>query len=128
MCGEATGEHLSTLMAIVLAGTISACSAGEEPVVAAHFRAEFDTNSLSLRLWRDEIELLSFPSSGLQLGTVPALDDSRSYDPFFLEEEVTWQTMSAAEQDSGSSRIRIHFGDEYEAVLTLTEHEPGRRV
>jgi len=105
------------------------CPAEQDPPAAAHFRVDYDSASTTLRLWRDELALLSFPASGLQLGTVPSLDENRSYDPFFLAEEITWHTVSAAEVSSPGdsiSEVLLRFGTGYQATLTLLEHEPGR--
>jgi len=122
-------RQLPAAAALALSFLLCGCPGEEEPGPVAHFRVEFDTAALNLRLLRDDSLLLSFTSSSLQLGTVPALDDNRSYDPFFPLEEVSWHTMSSAEmsaESGGRSEFLLRFGDDYQALLTLVEHEPGR--
>jgi alpha-D-xyloside xylohydrolase len=129
MFGPTIARQLPAFAALALIGLLWGCPGEEEPGPVAHFRVEFDTDALNLRLLRDQSVLLSFTSSSLQLGTVPALDDNRSYDPFFPIEEVSWHTMSAAQmsaEGSGRSEFLLRFGDDYQAMLTLVEHEPGR--
>ena len=124
-----TCRGLLTAVLLALSGMLHGCPAEEDPPAPAHFRVDYDSASTTLRLWRDELVLLSFPASGLQLGTVPSLADNRSYDPFFLAEEVTWHTVSSAETASPANNITevlLGFGNDYQATLTLLEHEPGR--
>ncbi len=125
-------HHLMTGCALV-AGLLVCmqlgCSGSAEEPANAHFRVDFDAASLELKLLRDADVLLSFPSSGLQLGTVPALDDSRSYDPVYLDEEISWHIVTGAEVRSPTAAIvevSLRFSDNYEALLTLVEHEAGR--
>lgn len=82
---------------------------------------------LELTLRRGDEVLLRFPADGLQLGTVAALDDASSYDPVFVEPDE-WRTITAAEDLGGSSavRVRLSFGTDASATLTVDEQAPGR--
>lgn len=114
---------------LALFWSLGACPGPAEEVEPPHFRVNFDASSLELTLMRDDQTLLSFPTTGLQLGTVPALDDSRSYDPVYLEEAVSWHIVTGAALTSPTDSIdevSLQFSDGYEALLTLVEHEPGR--
>mgnify|MGYP001368269788 CR=1 FL=1 len=104
--------------------SLGACPGPAEEVEPPHFRVNFDASSLELTLMRDDQTLLSFPTTGLQLGTMPALDDSRSYDPVYLEEAVSWHIVTGAALTSPTDSIdevSLQFSDGYEALLTLVE-------
>ena len=117
------------LFSLALLSLQVGCSGPAEESPGEPYRAVYDAASLELKLFRDDDVLLLFSASGLQLGTVPALDDSRSYDPVYLEEEVRWHTVTGAEVRSPTpaiDEISLQFTDGYEALLTLIEHEAGR--
>ncbi len=83
--------------------------------------------------------LLTFPPDAVQLGTVPALDDSLSYDPYWLEEKdavfspvspkgLRWRSAtSAAPTFSGADTltVRYDYGEGHSAVLTLKAETAG---
>ncbi|MBZ5715143.1 TIM-barrel domain-containing protein [Nannocystis pusilla] len=84
-------------------------------------------SELELRLVRGGDVLLRFPADGFQLGVVAALDDASSYDPFFLAPDQ-WLTVTAAEALGGAAAVdvRLSFGTDVHARLTVTEAAPGR--
>ncbi len=116
---------LLTLIPILL--LLTACPTAEEPVREGLW-ADFDAEATELLVGRDEQVLLHFDSWGIQLGTVAALDDSRSYDPFFLDEAVTWHPMEAievAEDEAGGVEASVTFEGDLAATLSLTTAGDG---
>ena len=121
-----TSLRLLLLLPLV---TLLGCPTDEE-VVREGLWADFDVEATELLMGRDAQVLLHFDTWGIQLGTVEALDDSRSYDPFFLEEAVTWHPMLAVElsEESSDGRMEhvVQFQDGLRALMSITEHAPGR--
>ena len=106
-----------------------ACPTEEEPIVRTGLWADFGYDATELLLGRDDQILLRFDAHGIQLGTVAELDDGRSYDPFWLEEAVTWHSMEIIENESASPtelQVGILFEEGHFAHLNLVDHGAGR--
>ncbi len=97
------------------------------------FRVAFDLKSLTLTLERNDQVLLSFPTDGLQLGRVEALDDEFNYDPWPLlaEDQIAeytppkglrWLRVAGAEviQTTGTqATIALTYSDGKQAELDI---------
>ncbi len=81
----------------------------------------------ALLLLRGADPLLRFPADGFQLGAVSMLDDTSSYDPFFIEPEQ-WLTVTSAEVASAEAPVdvRLVFSGGAAARLKVDEAAPGR--
>ena len=133
--------------ALALAGGLAllgACSSSPEPTVAVRITSgnaafEVSADRSTLTLLRNEIALLTFPADALQLGTVPALDDSASYDPFWLEPEapmpvqppegLAWHQVTKAKLEppaADSLELKLDYGGHLTASLTVTAAAPDR--
>ncbi|MEZ4448796.1 MAG: glycoside hydrolase family 31 protein [Nannocystaceae bacterium] len=87
----------------------------------------WDDAGAALVLLRGDDPLLRFPADGFQLGVVAALDESKSYDPFFTQPDQ-WLTVTAAGPDMGGAAVarRLTFTGGAEADLVVSEDAPGR--
>lgn len=74
-------------LALVLAPSLLSACSPPPPVSLRRDDASltFDPADASLTLRRGDTTLARLPADGLQLGSVDALEDSRSYDPYWLE-------------------------------------------
>ncbi|MBI5480958.1 MAG: glycoside hydrolase family 31 protein [Deltaproteobacteria bacterium] len=128
------------LLAVLLGG----CgNGGPSPVpvriTSGDAAVEVSADRSTLTLLRKEIVLLTFPADAFQLGTVPALDDSASYDPYWLEPEapipvqppegLEWRQVTSAElapQAADRLELTLKLDGGLEARLTVTAGTPGR--
>ena len=79
------------LWALALAVALLDCSSdppAKPPVVLTSGGAtvRVAADGLSIAVERDGVTLLTFPGDGIEIGTVDALDDTRSFDPYFRRE------------------------------------------
>jgi len=87
----------------------------------------WDDSAFELVLQRGDDILLRFPSDGILLGQVAALDDSSSYDPLYVEPDQ-WLAFTGAEvlsEDTGVD-VRLTYDGGTTARLTVLEQAPGR--
>jgi alpha-D-xyloside xylohydrolase len=116
------------LLAVAALPLLIACPAQEEPPPTGLW-ADFDLEAGELSLGRDDVVLLLFDAGAIQLGTVPELDDGRSYDPFFLAESVTWASITSIEPmtaDDGRLEATLTFDGGLTARLGLYGQADGR--
>lgn len=117
---------LLSLLAL-LPPLLCACPSPDEP--RAGLWADFDVEERSLLLGRDDVVLLRFDGGAIQLGTVPSLDDDRSYDPYWMAEQVTWHSLESAEiasEDEGGIEVDAGFEGGLHARLSLVRRAEGR--
>lgn len=100
----------------------------EEPAPPDPIGTELAFAGGVLSLSRDGVVLLSLPSDGLRIGEVAALDDTRSWDPFFASDladgGVVWRT--AIGTTGAWPNLRVQFEGGASASFTATEAGPGR--
>ena len=103
-------------------------------------QVRFAPDAGTFTLTRGDVPLLRFGSDAFQLGTVRALDDTSSYDPFWLFTDsstlvavtppgLRWRTpTSAVVTQPSATEIHVQLGYEasYTAALTLTADDDGR--
>ena len=94
----------------------------------------------TLRFVRGSQTLLTFPSDGLQLGTVQSLSGEHNYDPYYLEPLVAtdlyttpiglaWHPMTGIEivdESPAMTTFRVAFGGAGYATLAVTTPASGR--
>ena len=94
----------------------------------------------ALVLRRGEDVLLTFPLDGFELGTVPSLDETLNYDPYFLEPEaelpalyyppegLAWlgvAEVAATGGEAGAAALTLILDDGRTSLVTATETAPG---
>ena len=117
----------SPLLLAALTGPLWACTPADpalnpppsEPparLASEDFAVEFSPADSTLALWRRQEVLLRFPTDAIQIGTVAKLDDSASYDPYWMEygeelfppslpETLQWHTVTAARFSEHSGQL-----------------------
>jgi alpha-D-xyloside xylohydrolase len=141
-------RHRSTALAapvvVGLLALLDGCSSAPEPTVAVRVTSgdaaiEVSADRTTVTLLRKEVALLAFPADAFQLGTVPALDDAKSYDPLWLEPEapmpvqppegLAWRQVKKARLSPPAAdrlELTLDYGDGLEARLTLSAAAPDR--
>ena len=109
-------------------------------LVSDGFSLEFSPADSTLQLFRRQEALLRFPADAIQIGTVDKLDDSASYDPYWMEygeelfpphppDTLIWHTVTAARFTASTEtelRIALDFTSGITATLTITRDAVGR--
>jgi alpha-D-xyloside xylohydrolase len=93
----------------------------------------------TLTLAQAGTELLQLSMNDVELGTLDALDDTRSYDPYWLEyappgaepdvpPDLVWRKPELGSWGEGEpgARIELRFGGGLDFVLTIRPAAPGR--
>jgi len=131
-----------TLLICLAAALLFACPAAKPAVVTlgaddVHLSAALDGGVVTLTRGADT--LLTFPADGVQLGTVAALDDKLSYDPYWLEQKdevfspvtppgLRWRSPTGVtvRQDGDALALAFRFEAGFSATLTVRASAPGR--
>lgn len=134
------------LMLAVLAMATPSCSSSPSAPAPATLAAGGFTLSVagdgsSLTLAGAKGTLLTFPSDAFQLGVVPSLQSTLSYDPWFLvyaptggspfppPDGLAWLTVQSSSITAASAThadVALDFGQGLTATLSLTAEAPGR--
>lgn len=132
---------LTILPAAGCDGGETAVIAPPRPVVtlaAGAFSVRVDPDAGDLALLKGAAVLLHFPLDGLELGTVPALDDAANYDPTSLSipsalqpppEGLAFLPVASIEVTAKSAKIltiALHYAGGNEATLTVDAEADGR--
>lgn len=145
VAGDVNGDQAITVDEILTAlnYALTGCPVGEPlSLVTGDYALTVAADARSLTLRRRDEVLLWFPADAFQLGTVAALDERSSYDPYFLESHgplfpaivppsLQWRQVRAASVASASAAtivIHLGFDDGRSAALTLSIGAPGRFV
>ena len=122
----------------------SACgdSATSEPLrpkasVGAEWSVVVDPNQKSISLEHGTDVLLHFPADGIEVGTLPVVDDATNYDPYPLyvpvavypPPEVTWRapaTVNIGATTDKTLELALDYGSGILVKLTLTKEAEGR--
>jgi len=143
LLGDSNGDHVITIDEIVAAVqyALIGCPVGAAAsMVTGDYALTVAGDHRSLTLTRRGEVLLTLPTDAFQLGTVDALDDRASYDPYFLEDHgplfppvlpksLRWRKVIAASVLSASTDvilIHLRFDDDRGATLTLSAGATGR--
>jgi len=141
--GDVNGDHAITIDEILTAVNyaLTACPTGAVvSLVTGDYALTVAADAHSLTLSRRDEVLLAFPADAFQLGTVDALSEVSSYDPYFLEAHgplfpalppasLQWRKVNAASVVSATADsivLHLAFDDGRSATLTLSIGAPGR--
>jgi alpha-D-xyloside xylohydrolase len=131
------------LGSLLTSSCVQQVSTDAEPMVAissGNYAISFWPDINTLNLIAGEQTLLRFPADAFQLGTVGALDDTQSYDPYWLENgqdvlsttpppDLVWQTVQSASltaHDATSFSVNLDYGGGLSAVLSFQVVAAGR--
>ena len=111
---------------------------GDQETEDSAFSATFDVETRILTLAKNNTPLLRFASDGIQLGTVDAVDEKKSYDPYPLimndptynpPKGLAWANVSAAtikQSETGKTVFDLSFDSGNKAEMTLEKAADGR--
>lgn len=113
-------------------------SSEPDPDPKDEFRLRVDTEPFGLAIVRDQIDLIAFDTTGIQVGTVPMINDVLSYDPYPLvthdplytpPEDLAWHAVKTAalgEVTDTSIQVKLGLEGDLNATLTTTLAADGR--
>lgn len=121
--------------------SLSGCGSDEPPAPSGKgstasptYSVVIEPNATSISIRRDDVTLVRFPASGIELGRVSSVSDSTNYDPSAFvaggaaPADLEWlavQTMTVVSQTSTRATVSLSFGD-LSATLTIEQRAPGR--
>ena len=130
-CAAVRSNKLLIVLSIAVAGgvALAGCTSSESKAppdsLAAALVADEASGGLALR--RGGTDLVRLAPSAFELGYVPALDDSLTYDPFYLDGfEIRWaagRSLAPSDEEGG---YRLEFEGGGTGTLTLKPVGDGR--
>lgn len=136
-----------SLLALSTAALAASCGGETAPtkaprpaatLTAGAFSVRVDPDAGDLSLRKSDAVLLHFPLDGLELGTVPALDDAVNYDPTTLAvanalqpppdglEFLTVTSIDVTTKTEKSLTITLRYPGDKQATLTVDTEADGR--
>lgn len=135
-------------MALPALGLVATAACSDDPTAAepprpsatlpaGEWSVVVDPNRPSIRLAKGDETLLDFPADGLEIGTLPVVDDATNYDPyplfvpvaFYPAPEVAWFSPSRVDVTSANDQkieLALDYGGGIKATLGITTDAAGR--